>query len=68
MFSSDCEDAKNDCDEYDGNLSHASVAKTDDESSILSNTPSAMKFDKDFKVIIKRSLPTLYHTTFQILY
>ncbi|XP_034242666.1 WD repeat-containing protein 81 isoform X2 [Thrips palmi] len=51
MFSSDCEDAKNDGDEFDGNLSHASVAKTDDECSIgLSGTRSAMKFDKDFKV------------------
>lgn len=49
MLSNDGDDA--DSEIYDGNLSHASVAQTDDECpNDLSVTSSIMKFDKDFKV------------------
>lgn len=51
MFSNDCEDGKIGCDTFDGNLSHASVAQTDNDCpNDLSGTSSALKFDKDFKV------------------
>lgn len=49
MLSNDGDDA--DSEIYDGNLSHASVAQTDDECpNDMSVTSSIMKFDKDFKV------------------